>query len=593
MFQALGGALLVALLLLGAVQFGQAAKGDDVVKVTAYLSHERIHGEETFQLAVVMNIQKGYHVNSNKPLDEFLVPTFVKLDKKDGVVFGLVSYPEPAMMSFSFSPHEVSVYEGEVRMLAQGKLTEDIPLGATMITGHVVYQACDNNSCLMPKSAKFELPLEIVGIGDPAVTINKNIFQEKTVLTTEEQHAKKVIEKGLPYALIAFFIFGLALNLTPCVYPVIPMTVSFFGAQGQKGKGAMLLLASYYVIGIAVIFSALGLVSGLAGKQWGFLFQNPWFVIFISVIILSMAASMFGAFEITIPSFLMTPLSKSRQGAVGSFIMGLTVGVVIAPCAAGIIIGLIGVVAKLGIVAKGTLLFFAMGLGLGLPYLFLAMSSGLLNRLPRSGMWMVWIRKFFGILLIGVAVYFLLPQGKQVADQQGFYLGVLGIFGGLFLGFLDSEEGYSRVFKILRSCLGLAFIVCGAFLVHGAIKGDTGGIDWVTVKKEGQLLTQLQKESRPAVIDFTAEWCSVCKVLHRKTFRADRVVEKAAGFSMIKVDCTSPTEEIAALTEKYRVTGLPTVVFMDRKGKEIKDLRVTGFISPSEMIARMDQTESK
>jgi thiol:disulfide interchange protein DsbD len=149
------------------------------------------------------------------------------------------------------------------------------------------------------------------------------------------------------------------------------------------------------------------------------------------------------------------------------------------------------------------------------------------------------------------------------------------------------------VFKILRGCLGLAFIVCGAFLVHGAIKGDTGGIDWVTVKKEGQLLTQLQKEPRPAVIDFTAEWCSVCKVLDRKTFRTDRVIEKAAGFSMIKIDCTSPTEGIAALTEKYKVTGLPTVIFMDRKGKEIKDLRVTGFVSPSEMIARMDKTESK
>ncbi|MBW1897226.1 MAG: thioredoxin fold domain-containing protein [Deltaproteobacteria bacterium] len=563
------------------------------MKVKGYLSHERIHGEETFQVAIVMNVQKGYHINSNKPLDEFLVPTFVKLDNRDGVIFSLVSYPEPAMMSFSFSPHEVSVYEGKVLMLAQGKLSEDVPLGPTMITGHVVYQACDDNSCLMPKSAKFELPLEIVGIGEPAKTINKNIFREKTVLTADEQHAKRVIEKGLPYALMVFFIFGLALNLTPCVYPVIPMTVSFFAAQGQKSKGAMLLLASYYVIGIAVIFSVLGLVSGLAGKQWGFLFQNPWFVIFISVIILSMAASMFGAFEITIPSFLMTPLSKSRQGAVGSFIMGLTVGVVIAPCAAGIIIGLIGVVAKLGIVAKGTLLFFSMGLGLGVPYLFLAMSSGLINRLPRSGMWMVWIRKFFGILLIGVAVYFLLPQGKQVTDQQGFYLGVLGIFGGLFLGFLDSSEGYTRVFKIIRSCIGLAFILCGVFLVHGAIKGDTGGIDWVTVKKGEQLLTHVQKENRPAIIDFTAEWCSVCKVLDRKTFKTDRVVEKAAAFSMIKIDCTSPTEEIAALTEKYKVTVLPTVIFMDRKGKEMKELRITGFVSPSEMIARMNKTESK
>ena len=589
----LGGTLLLLLVLLVPLSFGQLEQAPDVVKVEAYLSHERIRPEDTFQIAVVAEVQKGYHINSHTPLDGFLVPTFVKFDKEEGIVFGPVSYPKPILTSFSFSPHKVSAYEGKVVLLAEGRLSADVPLGDTQISGHLTYQACDDQSCLMPKSSKFDIPLKVVGIGEPTKMINKHIFEKKVALTSEEQHAKAVIERGLPYAMIAFFLFGLALNLTPCVYPVIPMTVSFFAAQSQQRKRAIFFLASYYVVGIAVVFSALGLISGLAGKQWGFLFQNPWFVIIISVIILSMAASMFGAFEITVPSFLMTPLSKSRQGAVGSFVMGLTVGVVIAPCAAGVIIGLVGVVAKLGMVAKGTLLFFVMGLGLGLPYLFLAMSSGLMNRLPRSGMWMVWIRKFFGILLVGVAVYFLLPQAKQVSDQEGFYLGVLGIFGGLLLGFLDHEEGYTRTFKIIRACLGFVLIFVGGFLVHGAIAPKSDGIDWVVIRKQAQLMERLQQDRRPAMIDFTAEWCSVCKAIDRKTFTDESVVEKSKEFLMMKVDCTAPNEEIAALTEQFKVSGLPTLIFITEEGKELSDLRGTGFLSPSEMLLKMEKTATQ
>ena len=589
----LGGALLLLLVLLVPQSFGQLEQAPDVVKVEAFLSHDRIRPEDSFQVAVIAEVDKGYHINSHAPLDGFLVPTFVKFDKKEGVVFGPVSYPKPILTSFSFSPHKVSAYEGRVVMLAEGRLSADVPLGNALISGHLTYQACDDQSCLMPKSSKFEIPLQVVGIGEHTRMINKHVFEKKVTLTSEEQHAKDVIEKGLPYAMIAFFLFGLALNLTPCVYPVIPMTVSFFAAQSEQRKRTIFFLASYYVVGIAVVFSALGLISGLAGKQWGFLFQNPWFVIVISVIILAMAASMFGSFEITVPSFLMTPLSKSRQGAVGSFVMGLTVGVVIAPCAAGVIIGLVGVVAKLGIVAKGTLLFFVMGLGLGIPYLFLAMSSGLMNRLPRSGMWMVWIRKFFGILLVGVAIYFLLPQAKHVSNQEGFYLGVLGIFGGLLLGFLDHEEGYTRMFKIIRACLGLILIVTGTFLVHGAIAPEGAGIDWVVIRKQSQLMERLQQDRRPALIDFTAEWCSVCKAIDRKTFTNETVVEKSKEFQMMKVDCTAPNEEIAALTEQFKVSGLPTLVFIARDGTELSDLRATGFLTPSEMLVKMEKTSTR
>jgi thiol:disulfide interchange protein DsbD len=299
-----------------------------------------------------------------------------------------------------------------------------------------------------------------------------------------------------------------------------------------------------------------------------------------------MAASMFGAFEITVPSFLMTRLGRSREGAIGSFIMGLTVGVIIAPCAAGIIVGLVGIIAKLGIVAKGTLLFFVMGLGLGLPYLFLATFSGLLNRLPESGMWMVWIRKLFGVLLIGVAIYFLIPQAKQVNDQQGFYLGVLGIFGGLFLGFLERGESYSRTFKIIRALFGLLLIVFGTWLVNAVIQPEPPTIDWVDYRD--QSVESLHMKDRPVLIEFYADWCAACKELERRTFRDQRVMDKSREFVMVRVNCTLPDAICSALTEKFKVSGLPTVVFISAKGQEVQGLRAVGFLGPAEMLKKME-----
>jgi thiol:disulfide interchange protein DsbD len=584
------GLMCVAVLFLQTVSVplasGQAPEDLSVVQVEAYASHRRIHPGEPFQVAIEVRIKQGFHINSHKPLDQFLVPTAVKFDDKEGFDFAPPSYPVPQLKSFSFSTSQVSVYDGRIVMRTLAKLAQNVALGDTKISGHLAYQACNGQTCFMPRSAKFEIPLEIVKSEEQIQLTNQDIFQQNIPLTSEELHAKQIIERGLSYALVAFFLFGLALNLTPCVYPVIPLTVSFFVAQKKRGKWGIFLLASYYVIGIAIIFSILGMVSGLAGKQWGFLFQNPWFVIVIAIIVLLMAASMFGAFEISVPSFIMTSVGKSRQGAFGSFIMGLTVGVIIAPCAGGLIIGLVGMVAKLGIAAKGALLFFVMGLGLGLPYLFLGMFSGLLNRLPESGVWMLWVRKLFGLLLIGVAIYFLLPQAKQVNDQQGFYLGVLGIFGGLFLGFFEHGERYSPMFKKFRAFIGLLLILSGGWLVNEALRPASPTIDWVDYR--AQSIESLQRENKPVLIDFYADWCAHCKELERTTFRDERVVDKSAGFVMVKVNCTSPGGKCSALTQRFKVSGLPTMVFLGPRGEEFHGLRVVGFLGPAELLKRME-----
>ncbi len=575
----------------------------DILDINAKLSLDKVQPGITVNIAVVVNIDPQFHINAHEPSETYLIPTILKFNPINKISFGAIEYPDAEMVTFPYSDQPIAVYEGQTVIRSEITLANNIEMKTIKITGTLSYQACNDENCFAPAEVDFSVPVEIVDAKQSVQPVNQEFFataaevvtkqdepadQAAVSFTTDELRAKQVIEKGLPYALMAFFIFGLALNLTPCVYPVIPLTVGYFGGQSSRKKGSAFAISVAYVLGIALIFALLGLISGLAGKQWGFLFQNPWFVVVITTIILAMAASMFGAFEITIPAWMTAKLGKSREGVAGALIMGLTVGVVIAPCAAGIIIGLVGLVAKLGIVAKGTLLFFIMGLGLGLPYLILANFSSLLNKLPQSGMWMVWIRKLFGVLLIGVALYFILPQMKHIYDKQSFFFGLLAIFGGLLLGFLDHEPGYTKGFKIGRAIFGILVIIFGISLTNNAIQSKPPSIGWIEYKNE-QLNDFIQTE-KPVLLDFYADWCAPCKQMDRETFEHPVIIEKAKEFTMIKVDCTAPDKNVRNFMNYFEVTGMPTYIFITTDGKELKELREVGYVDYDVFLEKMNQT---
>jgi thiol:disulfide interchange protein DsbD len=212
----------------------------------------------------------------------------------------------------------------------------------------------------------------------------------------------------------------------------------------------------------------------------------------------------------------------------------------------------------------------------------------MLNRLPQSGIWMVWIRKLFGMLLIGVVIYFLIPQLERIYDNLLFLFGLTASFSGLLLGFLDHAPGYTRNFKIVRSIFGISLFLLGLYWMNGAIHSKPSAIEWIHYTN--QSIEQLQQDEEPVFIDFYADWCAPCKQLDRITFRNPDVVEAAKHFNMVKVDCTSPNETVKAFMEEFRVSGLPTLVFVAKSGVEIDALREIGYIGPDKFIDSMNKT---
>lgn len=268
--------------------------------------------------------------------------------------------------------------------------------------------------------------------------------------------------------------------------------------------------------------------------------------------------------------------------------MGLTLGVVAAPCIGPFVLGLLTWVASMGSPWLGFLIFFTLSLGLGLPLFLLALFSGQLERLPRSGGWMVWVRKLMGWVLVGMAAHFLRPV--LPGDWNVFLQAGLALSAGIHLGWIDRSSAGFRAFPWLKGGVGVACLVLSTFLIASwALRGP--GVAWKPYSEEA--LKEAVSLRKPVIIDFFATWCAPCVELEEVTFHDPAVVEQAAsGFVMIKVDVTrggNPVHE--QLLRQYDVKGVPTLVFLDATGKEREDLRLVDFLPPDQFLARMAEAK--
>ncbi|MBU2445350.1 MAG: thiol:disulfide interchange protein, partial [Bacteroidetes bacterium] len=385
----------------------------NVLSVKGKANFEKLQAGTELKVALIVNINTEWHINSDKPNDEYLIPTKMSIKSENDFTLRKVIYPKPHDIDLAFSEQPVSVFEGESKFFGLVQVPKELAVGNYDFEIILEYQACNDLSCLPPKRVKVPFKFEVVDANTPIMQINSELFEGidlKTEALEKKKSESSLIDEGnLFLTFILIFFGGLALNLTPCVYPLIPITIGFFGGQSEQKTGKLFLLSSLYVLGMAITYSAIGVVTALSGSLVGAALQNPFVLILIALVLVSLSLSMFGLYEFQLPASLVAKFGGAKGGLFGALFMGLTMGIVAAPCIGPFVIGLLTFVGAKADVVLGFFMFFVLALGLGTPYLFLGVFSGKIKNLPRSGEWMVAVKKIFGFVLIGMAIYFILP----------------------------------------------------------------------------------------------------------------------------------------------------------------------------------------
>jgi len=632
------------LILLPLVGLFALAQSQDIVSVKVLPSAEAFKLGETYSLTLEVSVRVPYHINAEQPLEDFLIGTTVDFKSHPGVTYKKVTFPTAEIRKLELSGNPMAIYEGTVRITAEIALAADFTGKELLIEGKLGYQACDERSCLPPAEAPFSRKVAVAGgtgiaasetpaaktPARPAVEVMKETpsraqepqgqravepseaQKEKAALTAEDiaQTNKKTANpfenKGLFLMFVLVFIGGLALNLTPCIYPLIPITISYFGGQSQGKKGSVVVHSIIYVLGLAATYSILGVVAAFTGSLFGAALQIPLVLVGIALIMVLLALGMFNVYELRVPAFLNKFAGGSQKGFLGTFFMGLTCGIIAAPCIGPFVLGLLTYVGNEGNVLLGFSLFFVLALGLGLPFLFLGIFSGSLGRLPRSGAWMVWVRTIFGFILIAMAIYFL----KTLFPNPLFYnlaLALNMLVAGVYMAWIEPTKTAGKAFPYIRNIFGVIFFILALYIAATGIQGYldeeiAARLQSISAEKGGAVtglgipgqsyseerLAAAVREGKPVFIDFFTDWCIECKEMDRKTFSAAEVIAASRDFVMLRSNLTRDTDPVLKdLYKRYQVRGFPTYVFLGADGKEISELRLVGFEKKQDFVQRL------
>ena len=477
-------------------------------------------------------------------------------------------------------------------------ITIMIPVqGSGMFTLKAVSQGCaDAGLCYSPQETSTRL---VAGGSGPSMSLPGApapvSLAAPDAPASELSGIASVLGGGkLLVILPAFMLLGLGLAFTPCVLPMVPILSSIIvgeGAQAKRSRGFILSVA--YSLGMAIVYTALGVAAGLAGEGLAATLQNPWVLGAVAVLIVVMALSMFGFYNLQLPAALQTRLAgaSGRQSSgklAGVFAMGAISALIVGPCVAAPLAGALVYISQTRDVLIGGAALFAMAVGMSIPLLLVGLSAGSL--LPRAGAWMEAVKKFFGVLMLAMALWLVSPVIPAAAQMAG--------WTALFLGYGFYLLRSSRHFAAMA--LGAAFAILGAIqlvgvatggrdalapLAHLGVGAQQHGLTFQRIKTVEQLDAALANTNgKTVMLDFYADWCVSCIEMEKLTFVDERVQAKLNNTLLLQVDVTANDEADKAMLKRFTLFGPPAIILFDSKGQEIADSRVIGYQAPDKFL---------
>lgn len=496
------------------------------------------------------------------------------------------------------------------------------PTGPATLKVEVGFQACKGVSiCKMPETVLVDVPVVLDPSAPPGGALSdaaKGGGQGHAAadatgaaaasaapaapIGTGNSGFAAAAQKGIVPLLLLCFVAGLGVSFTPCVLPMVPITMGLIGARGAGSRLQAISLSATYVFGLAVVYTALGLFAGVTGALFGSWLQSPVVVFGIAGFFVLMGFSMFGFFEVGVPSFLASRLQGKAGGGGygGALILGVIGAILAGPCSGPIVASILALIGTEGKIGLGALLMFAFSLGMGMIFLVTGAASGWL---PQRGAWMDTVKKGFGIVLWLGAIYYAKSHLSVTvtALATAAVLLVTAVFS-----WPHPDDGEDRFMVRLRQLYGVVGALVGAYLLVGTLVKDgfilppvemaaaaapgaaavqnKGAIPWLRTEAEG--IEMAKKTGKPMMIDFTAEWCAACHEMEKYTYTDPRVVAEAERFIPVMLDCTEKSDPvILAIQKKYGVTGLPTVVFVTPDGRMLGG--TVGFVEADDFVPEM------
>ena len=543
------------------------------------------------ELIIEMSLPNGYHAYSDKFKINVLEP--------DGFISGKPQISPVVEFFDKTTNKKKSGIAGKATLRLTLEAPDKFIKNVDKFVAELEYQACTDTFCLFPVTKQISVPIRLGHVTEQLMAPEKstNSFFDTQFIT------QKLSEnRALSFLLV--FIAGILTCFTPCIFPMIPITLAILGHESEKRSRLQnFYLSLSYVHGIATTYSLLGVIVASTGAVFGASLQNKYVVAGICLMFFAMALSMYGFFELQVPHFVRHRLggTKKTTGLVGAYLSGLIAGVIASPCVGPVLVSILTYVATTGNRVYGFFLLFTYAMGLGLIFLVLGAFTELTRLLPKNGPWMESMKMILGSLMMGAVYYYLnLLVDPRIHDIL-LGIGLVSLssyFGAMTTGHANSP--FKRVKKgLLQGVLiiGFGFLVLGVFDLRPNLVGTSGAskieskMNWQ--KYSDETLQKALTSGKPVIIDFRADWCGACLELEDYVFTNERVEALSQNFELLKFDATKDSVEFKTLQERYRIKGLPHVVFYSAAGKQLVEFTLNQYESPDKFQHRMEKVMNK